>query len=301
MKPSGFFGKLFLGQYYFTIALRRRRPQGIAGGLPFRAEAVIPSTKVDWAADPMLIDDGERTWLFYEAVHGQKGRIEVAEVTDDCKLSEPTVLLEDECHYSYPFVFKAKGEWYMIPESSAANEVRLYRAESFPFRWELQRILLKARAVDTTVLEKDGMYWLLTFLLDNGTERVFPKAYVLTDWSEPDLKEVPWQEFDPLRVRGAGPVFREGKDMLRPAQISTESRYGDGLAFYHAEPSEHYREELSFEVLEKDIKAGVCFVDGLHTYTASGRYEAIDIRCRAFEPFKLIKRMIPKRGKTNGY
>ena len=119
---------------------------------------------------------------------------------------------------------------------------------------------------------------------------------MLTDWSEPDLKEVPWPEFDSLRVRGAGPVFREGEALLRPAQISTETRYGDGLAFYRTEPGEHYREELSFEVLEKDIKACGCFVDGLHTYSASQRYEAIDIRCRTFEPFKLIKRIMPKRG-----
>ena len=109
----------------------------------------------------------------------------------------------------------------MIPESSAANEVRLYRAESFPFHWELQTILLNLRAVDTTVFEKDGRYWLLTFLLVNGSEKVFPKAYVLTDWSEPELKEVPWPEFDALRVRGAGTLFRDEGGLLRPAQIST--------------------------------------------------------------------------------
>ena len=73
MKPNGYFGKLFLGQYYFTIALRRRRPQGILDGLPFRAEAVIPATKVDWAADPMLIDDGGHTWLFTRPFTGRRG------------------------------------------------------------------------------------------------------------------------------------------------------------------------------------------------------------------------------------
>jgi hypothetical protein len=255
---------------------------------------IMPATKDDWSADPMLADDGDRTWLFYEAVKGEKGRIEVVEVLDGCRLSQPTVILEDECHYSYPFVFRAEGNWYMIPESSAAAEVRLYRAASFPYRWELQTVLLKAHAVDTTVFARDGRYWLLTFLTEKGSERVVPRAYTLADWNTPILKEVSWPGYDTLRVRGAGPVIREGDKLLRPAQISQEKRYGDGLAFYHVNPADSYQEQLAFEISEKDIQAKGRFVDGLHTYSASNRYEAIDIRCRAADPFKMAKRLVHK-------
>ena len=180
----------------------------------------------------------------------------------------------------------------MIPESSAAREVRLYRAEEFPHRWELETVLLHERAVDTTVFACGGEYWLLTFLLDDGTERVFPRAYTLTDWNAPELREVPWKDFNPLRVRGAGPVICDGDKLFRPAQISQEHRYGDGLAFYQMNPSEAYKEEFVSEVSEKDIRARGYRFDGLHTYTASSRYEAIDIRCRAADPFKILKRIL---------
>lgn len=294
MRPGGAIGKLFMGRYFFTIALREKRPGGLACGELFRAQKIIPATPNDWAADPMLVDDGGRTWLFYEAVKNEKGRIEVAEVLEDCRISEPKIILEDECHYSYPFVFNADGNWYMIPESSAAGEVRLYRAISFPFNWELQTVLIRERAVDTTVFSHEGRFWILTFVLDEGSERVFPHAYTLTNWEAPALKEVPWPDFDPLRVRGAGPLLRDEKGLLRPAQISKEDRYGDGLAFYRPKPDKIYQEELAFEVLEDMIRAKGCFIDGLHTYSASSRYEAIDIRCRAADPFKLLKRFFKR-------
>ena len=65
MKPGGLFSKLFLGSYYFTIALREKHPGGITDGKAFRPQFIMPAAKDDWAADPMLVDDEDRTWLFY--------------------------------------------------------------------------------------------------------------------------------------------------------------------------------------------------------------------------------------------
>lgn len=292
MKPGGLFSKLFLGSYYFTIALRKKHSPGIVDGKPFRPQFILPATKDVWAADPMLVDDGSRTWLFYEAVRGKKGQIEVAEVLEGCRLSKPRVILEDTCHYSYPFVFQENDVWYMIPESSAVSEVRLYRATSFPFQWTLQTVLLHERAVDTTVFRYQGKYWILTFLLDHGSERVFPRAYTVEDWNNPILHEVPWRNYDPLRVRGAGPLMAAGSELLRPAQISQLQRYGDGLVFYRSLLSDEYTEEPVCEITDKDIRVKGLFADGLHTYCSSARYEAIDIRCRALEPMKVAKRLI---------
>ena len=116
MKPGGLFGKLFFTSYFFTIALRKKSGKGIEDKRLFCPQMVIPARKNDWAADPMLAEEGGRTWLFYEAVKGEKGRIEVVEILEDCQVSEPKVILEDSCHYSYPFVFKTGNKWYMIPE-----------------------------------------------------------------------------------------------------------------------------------------------------------------------------------------
>ena len=153
-------------------------------------------------------------------------------------------------------------------------------------------MLLRERAVDTTVFFHQNSYWLLTFVLDQGSEKVFPHAYTVENWNTPVLREVPWQNYDPLRVRGAGALFEAHNELLRPAQISQPQRYGDGLVFYRPSLSDEYAEEPVFEITDKDLRMKDVFADGLHTYCSSAGYEAIDIRCRAADPLKLARRLI---------
>ena len=292
MNLKTLYRKAFLSKYFFTIAICQKG-NGIRLDRQFIPQFILPATQNIWAADPILVDYEGNTWLFYEAVEYDRGHIEVAEVREDCTLGEPTVILKDDTHYSYPFVFRRENEWYMIPESSEAKEVRLYRAVRFPEKWEPVTVLLRERAVDTTVFEQEGRYYLLTYLTDGLSERVVPKAYELFfEGTGAYLKEIPWNDYDELRVRGAGPVLREGDSLLRPAQVSQEQRYGDAVAFYRVHLSEEYRESLEFEISSDDLKITGIYTDGLHTYSASERFEAIDLRCREFDLIKPAKWLI---------
>jgi len=286
------FSKLFLTSSYFTIALKKRGRNVLSEG--FSARSVFPAVREHWCADPMLAEEGENTYLFYEAVTAGHGRIEVVQVFDDCAVSAPTVLLEDECHYSYPFVFRKDGTWYMIPESSAAGEVRLYRASEFPYHWEMQQVLLRERAVDTTVFETNGSWFLLTFLTDGKDERVTPRVFQMCFSDEKvRLNPLGWEAYNSLRVRGAGPLFAEGERLLRPAQVSTEVRYGDAVVFYQAAVSgDTYKETQAGLLTPAQVRADRRFFDGLHTYTASEHFEAIDLRVHDFDLLKLPRRMI---------
>lgn len=290
---SSLYGKLFLTSYYFTIAIRKKQQEGIIKNRSFKAEYILPASRTNWCADPMLIDFEDKTYMFYEAVDGDHGRIEVVPINDDCTVGEPAVLLEDDCHYSYPFVFMYDGEYYMIPESSAANEVRLYKAKSFPYEWELRSALLNERAVDTTVFEQDGKVYMLTFATDGKTERVSPKAFEINFEEDVKLTKISWDEFNTLRVRGAGGTFAEEGKRYRPAQISTEIRYGDGVTFYEVNADGNgYSEKPVGDLTAKNVKASACYMDGLHTYSTSDKFEAIDIRCREFDLFKVPRRIL---------
>lgn len=291
MKTRDLFAKLFVTGRYFTIAIRKRQGEGVLEKPDFRPQYIVPAQRQDWCADPMLVDDGEKTWLFYEAVLGDHGHIEVAQVLDDCTLGNPMVVLKDECHYSYPFVFRHGNEWFMIPESSASSQVRLYRATAFPEKWELVTVLLREKAVDTTVFEQNGQLYLLTYLPDTATERVTPRAYKL-NLPEGTLSELSWEGYDELRVRGAGPVLSEGRELYRPAQISREQRYGDGLVFYRISDPAGYQEEPAFEMGPEHLKGLGCYADGLHTYCRSADFEAIDIRCGTVDVLKPVKKLL---------
>lgn len=287
------FNKLFLSGYYFTIALRHNTGRNIIQDCKFVSEFTLKANRQKWAADPVLVDYGSKTYLFYEAVEKDKGYIAVCEVYDDCSLSSPVPILRDEHHYSYPLVFSANGSWYMIPESSSAEEVRLYKAVKFPYEWEKVTVLLRGRYVDTTVFSDGTMHYFLTFESTGATECVIPKVFVfsLCDLTK-GVRQLNWPEFDELKVRGAGPIMvREGA-LIRPAQISTKYRYGDAIAFYAVDDYlPVYREHMVSKLQSGDVKTNKYYVDGLHTYSSSQKFEAIDIRCRDFDFWKTPKKI----------
>ncbi len=288
--------KLFYSPYFFTVAIRKKQERNLLEDTFFQADFVMPATPKNWYADPILAEYNGKTFLFYEAVNNDHGRIEVAEVLADCSLGEPTVILEDECHYSYPFVFRWQNCWYMIPESSASGQVRLYRSVNFPAKWEMVTVLLQQQSVDTTVFEEDGQLYLLTYLLCPGSERVKPQAYKLTLGEQNQVTPIEWADYDELKCRGAGPVFRAGDKAIRPAQSSEEDRYGNSVLLYEIRScDQRYTEELKGELSPDRVTAKGVWLDGLHTYAVSEHYEAIDIRCRTFDWLK-TPRTIWNRG-----
>ena len=290
--------KAFLGGRYFTIAIRKRNEnECIFNSRFFVADYVKPASNVEWYADPILVDDKEKTYLFFEAVSNNKGRIEVAEVLEDGSVSEPTVIISGETHYSYPFVFRMNDDWYMIPESSERGEVCLFKAKDFPFHWKEHQVLLHEKAVDTTLMETNESKYLLSFYLQDGSERVAPHCFRLTEENGAfQLEELSWNDFNPLQVRGAGPIVQHDGNYYRPYQISRENVYGDAVGFAEVRITNSGLDESTVAVVHAEdisIPSGKWF-DGLHTYTCSKHFEAVDIRCRDFDLFKLCRRVFRK-------
>lgn len=297
MKKRTLFERLFWTPNCFTIAIRKRDAQEapIWERKHFQPDYVMPATRNYWVADPMLAEDNGKTYLFYEAAHHDKGRIEVVELYANGTTSQPAVALEREYHLSYPFVFKHDGEWYMIPESCAIHEVQLLKATHFPTDWEYVTTLLKENAVDTTVQNVNGKLLLLTFLPQAGNECVFPKAFWL-DWSD-DIKlaEIPWPNFDSLLVRGAGRMLADGRRYVRPAQLNQPMSYGDGVLFEECRCSDApYGEKEIGRLLVENLHVPGWKVDGLHTYAATTQFEVIDIRCQLPDPCKILRKVLYK-------
>lgn len=287
------FAKLFLSGHYFTIGIRRKSDSDMIGDPGFQCDYVVPATVSEWAADPILVDHGDRTYLFYEAVTGVKGRIEVAEVREDCTLADPVVLFAGEHHYSYPFVFSCGDEWFMVPETSSQKEISLYRAVNFPYQWEKYKVLLNnISAVDTTVFTYEGRIYLTTYQPDGVTERVVPSAYRLVPEENYRLIPLPWGTYDTLQCRGAGPYFSQGGKLYRPAQVSSETLYGNAVAFYEVRiDREGYHETIVSQLTPSRLKTPGKYCDGLHTYASSSRFEAIDMRCRDIDPLKIFRKI----------
>src|SRR5947207_3158598 len=97
----------------------------------------ISSVPAKFVADPFMVWAGGLWHMFFEALNGEtnKGEIGLATSNNGFDWTYQQIVLTEEFHLSYPYVFEWENEYYMIPETLKAEAASLYKAESFPTRW----------------------------------------------------------------------------------------------------------------------------------------------------------------------
>jgi len=234
----------------------------------------VPAPRGSQLADPIVVEDDGRNWLFVEEVPaaGAKGHLSVIELGRDGDFSEPVPVLEKPYHLSYPFVFRDQSEFFMLPETSANHTIELYRATKFPFEWKPHKVLFSnVRAVDTTPLFLDGIWYMFTTSARYGHE-------TFLFWSKTLDGEWHYHPRNPIcsdvrRARGAGALFHSHGTLIRPAQ-DCSVRYGYAIALNRVlkiSPTD-YAEEL-IEVIYPKWRPGLL---GTHTLSSNDAFEAID-------------------------
>ena len=140
----------------------------VNGGAERRVRLPDCDLSPEFIADPFLLCRDGENWLFFEGMRKKqelrgaaKGVIACFREVDG-EWQYQGVVLEEKYHLSYPQVFVLDGHAYMIPESSQSCEVALYEATIFPSRWEKKAVLLKGRYVDSSLVIKDGVFYLFT-------------------------------------------------------------------------------------------------------------------------------------------
>ena len=131
----------------------------------------LPDDRSRFYADPFPFEHEGRMFVFVEDfVHALGyGVISAVEFGAGGPLGTPRPVLDIGTHLSYPFVFARDGVVFMIPETVATNTVDLYRAVSFPDRWEKEATLLSGIAAsDATLFEHAGRWWMFATVRDDG-------------------------------------------------------------------------------------------------------------------------------------
>jgi hypothetical protein len=231
-------------------------------------------------ADPCLASQAGETYVFFEDYieSADKGVLGVARVDAAGRMQEPRTVLECPYHLSYPFVFEHRGEWFMVPETSAAGRIELYRAVRFPDQWVREQTLLDIAGLDTTVFFDKGCWWLIT-TPDIGQYH----AAITLLFSAPDPRG-PWTQHpgspistDVRTARSAGPVLQSDGKLLRVSQ-NCAGGYGRHVVLSEIVEltASHYRERVV-----KEIHPQRASDTGLHTYGRLGDWEVIDAKHRA--------------------
>jgi hypothetical protein len=265
----------------WALALRACAPPGLIGGeWPARARyTLVPDDGQRFYADPFLFKHADRIHLFCEEFpfSTERGIISVAEVDGSGRIGALRPVLERPYHLSYPFLFAFQGQIWMLPEASESGAIEIYRAIEYPTRWRLERRLLEGlAALDATLLEHDGAFWLfLTSQQRQGTGwdnlRVYRAQTPLGPWSECCGGLV---TIDPNLSRPAGACIRRGDSVLRLSQ-QCQRIYGGGIIVSRIDrlDGDGMVQTPVAEIVAEEPDG----ITGAHTYSRIGNIEAVDV------------------------
>ena len=152
----------------------------------FRAEDVT-DVPAKFVADPFLVREGETWNLFFEVYNNdtQQGDLAVATSKNTWIWDYQQVILDEPFHLSYPYVFQADGDYYLIPESFEDNSIRLYKADEFPTKWSYVKTLVEGRDyVDNSIVFYNDTWWLFSSVTDNDTLYLHYADSLMGPWKE---------------------------------------------------------------------------------------------------------------------
>lgn len=192
----------------------------------------IKNPKGRFLADPFVIENNGENFIFVEDFffNDNKGRISVIKV-DEQKYDFMGIVLEEDFHLSFPFVFKNGKDIYMIPETCANGDIRLYKSKEFPFKWEFeQQLMINVDAADTMLFEHENLWFMLTNIC---SAKIGEHQSELHIFYSKDFRSGKWQPIksgnpvviNSLKGRNGG-FFRHNGALYRVNQVHGKGHYG---------------------------------------------------------------------------
>lgn len=232
-------------------------------------------------ADPHAIEHEGTTHVFIEEYPATgHGIISHFEIAADGTPTVPKPVLEMPFHLSYPAVFRHNGDFWMLPESSCAGGLDLYRAERFPDRWVKHARVLDGRLHDATLFTHEGRWWIAS-----ASDTLQSSAWDALSLFYADDLAGPWKPHsgnpvvvDAQAARPAGPIWKTADGaIMRPAQDCSDG-YGHKLTLRRIS-------KLDPETFVEETTGQIAFpseqsIYGPHTLSRTSRFEIVDLFAR---------------------
>lgn len=267
----------------------------LTGHLPLHW-ASLPDDGYHFYADPFLFEHQGRAYLFVEDFDHRVGRahISVVEMGDDGPRGTPFAVLTRDVHLSYPFVLEDRGDIWMIPETSGANRIEIFRAVRFPDRWAHEAVLVDdVTASDATPVHHDGRWWMFATVWNGGSY-----SDHLHLWSAPELLG-PWLPhpanpvlIDIASARPAGRFIHHDGRLLRPTQ---DGRGGYGAALNIMEVTRLDEYGFTQRPLANIVPGAGWQGRRIHTLNQSERFEVVD-GSRVAPRVTILRRALDRMG-----
>jgi len=205
-------------------------------------------------ADPFLFVYNDILFLFYEMKRNYSpGIICMTSTSDLVRWTQPHIVLEENFHLSYPFVFEDNGSVYMVPETSEIGDIRLYKADNNCLKhFSYYKTIVKKEVIDSeigyadsSIYNKEGIYYLITSIERNRKNILY---LYYSDCLSGPYKEHPSSPIclsSKYGRNGGSFINDESGNLYRVAQ-DCEKRYGDNLHIFQIDKlsSYEYKEHL---------------------------------------------------------
>ena len=246
---------------------------------------------VCYQADPCLVEDGGRLYLYYEDVlfGSMKGRLRAGRFdppgSGRPRRARPGAPMIDLGHHAaYPYVFKHESAFYCVPDTGEDGFVILFRSESPLGPWQRRSTLFeRLPARDSTIFQYQDRWWLFANVCEPGDGSCENADLHIYHGPEP---------WGPWTAHAANPAKRDvcsARPAGRPFLVDGGPRYGSRVAINRVTaltPSTFAEEVCAY--LEPD--PGGRYPAGLHTLTSAGGCVVIDGQFEGFSPnpFKTV-------------
>lgn len=193
----------------------------------------VKDVKASFVADPFLYKKDNVWYLFFEVFNSlsNHGDIGLAKSNNGFDWTYEKLILNEDYHLSYPYVFESDSTIYMIPESSTEDELNLFKATEFPYKWECLKTLITGQFGDHGIIKYKDTWWLFVCSspLTHNTLRLFYADDLLGEWKE--HPKSPIVNDDANMARPGGRVILWRNMLIRYAQ-DCEPTYGKSLDAY---------------------------------------------------------------------
>jgi hypothetical protein len=187
----------------------------------------VTDSPAQYVADPFMLKVGDTWYMFFEVMNAQtkQGDIGLATSKDGLNWNYKQIVLNEPFHVSYPYIFKWKNEYYMIPETAKAYELRLYKAIKFPTEWSFVKTLLRGIYQDPSIFYFEARWWLFVEE-QNGFLHLYFTDDLMGSWTE--HPESPIIKGDRNISRPGGKVLVLGDRIVRYTQ-DDHPHYGNAV------------------------------------------------------------------------
>ncbi|WP_152619469.1 glucosamine inositolphosphorylceramide transferase family protein [Cohnella kolymensis] len=180
----------------------------------------VTDVEAEFVADPFMMFHKSKYYLFFEVLDRStgKGVIGLAISNDGKEWHYDRIVLRESYHLSYPYIVETEGDIFMLPESTEAGRVLLYKATNFPYDWVVSHELIEGSYLDASVFEYDRTWWMLAGTA-GGNLHLFFSDSINGRWTEHPSSPMIVSNFHITRpagrvIAGSHGVYRYAQDSL---------------------------------------------------------------------------------------